>query len=129
VSTPATPNAANSTPPGHAVVEHFGEAAATYWTSEASSMLVLRGVLDRRVEDCLSTVTRGARLVRLPLVVDLSEVSRMSVDVLALLLDAHDDPGLSFVPPLPPSCLALMEMTGTSTVFAVLPSDPYHSGR
>jgi hypothetical protein len=104
------------------VVERFAEAGASHWTLDDSTVLVLRGVLDRRMEDCLAAVTRRARHARLPLVVDLSAVTRVSVDILALLLDAHADPGLSFVPPLPPSFLTLTRMTGTSTVFTLVPA-------
>ncbi len=104
-------------------MERFPEAGATYWTLDGSIMLLLEGVLDRRIEDCVDAVTRTARSAQLPLVVDLSAVARISVDILALLLDAHADPGLNIVPPLPPSFVALTEMTGTSTVFAPLVAD------
>ncbi|MHA6758221.1 STAS domain-containing protein [Streptacidiphilus sp. PAMC 29251] len=114
MSSPATPRVPSTAPPG---------ADAARWPLDTSTVLVFRGVLDRRVEACLSAVTRRARHARRPLVVDLSAVTRISVDILALLLDAHADPGLSFVPPLPPSFLALTEMTGTSDVFALLPAD------
>ena len=105
------------------MVERFPEAGATHWTLDGITMLVLQGVLDRRIEDCVDAVTRTARGAQLPLVVDLSAVTRISVDILALLLDAHADPGLNIVPPLPPPFLALTEMTGTSTVFAPLVAD------
>ena len=102
------------------MVERFAESGATYWSHDGATVLVLKGALDRRIEDCIGAVTRGARSAQLPLVVDLSAVTRISVDILALLLDARADPGLTFVPPLPPSFLALTEMTGTSPVFAPL---------
>jgi anti-anti-sigma regulatory factor len=126
VSSPAAPSTPTTTPPRDAVVERFAESCASYWTRDGITMLVLRGVLDRRIEDCIGSVTRRARCARLPLVVDLSAVARISVDILALLLDAHADPGLTFVPPLPPAFLALTEMTGTSSVFALLPADTDH---
>jgi hypothetical protein len=117
------------------VVERFPEAGATHWSLDGATVLVLRGVLDRRMENCLGAITRSARHAQLPLVADLSAVTRISVDILALLLDAHADPGLTFVPPLPAAFLTLTEMTGTSTVFAVLvsdrglgPDDPFPAG-
>ncbi|MHA6757376.1 hypothetical protein [Streptacidiphilus sp. PAMC 29251] len=123
MSSPAAPSNRNATPPRDAVVERFPEAGATHWSLEGTTVLVLQGVLDRRMENCLGAIARSARHAQLPLVVDLSAVTRISVDILALLLDAHADPGLTFVPPLPPAFLTLTEMTGTSTVFAVLPAD------
>jgi ABC-type transporter Mla MlaB component len=99
------------------VVEQLAEARATHWTLDARRMLVLQGVLDRRTEECLSAVTRSARHACLPLEADLSAVTRISVDILALLLEAHADPGLLIVEPLPTCLLTLMDMTGTSDVF------------
>ncbi|QMU69969.1 hypothetical protein [Streptacidiphilus sp. P02-A3a] len=123
MSSPAAPSTPSTPPPEDAVVERFAESGATHWNHDGTTTLVLEGTLDRRIEDCIGAVTRSARHAQLPLVVDLSAVAHVTVDILALLLDAHADPGLTFVRPLPPSFLALLEMTGTSTAFAPLTAD------
>jgi ABC-type transporter Mla MlaB component len=110
-------------------VERFAEAHATYWTLDDAIVLVLVGVLDHRIEDCVGTLTRRARRAQLPLAIDLSEVTHISVDVLALLLDAHAGPGVTFIPPLPATFLTLTAMTGTSTTFAVQAAEPHHGRR
>ncbi|WP_433890354.1 hypothetical protein [Streptomyces sp. CA-111067] len=129
MSSPAASGTPDTTPPAAAVVERFAEARATYWTLDDSIVLVLVGVLDRRIEDCIGTLTRRAGRAHLPLAIDLSEVTHISVDVLALLLDAHAGPGVTFIPPLPPAFLALAAMTGTSTTFAVPAAEPDHESR
>ncbi|MFC1408440.1 hypothetical protein ACEZCY_03975 [Streptacidiphilus sp. N1-12] len=110
-------------PPG-AQEERFGQARATHWATATALVLVLAGDLDWRIEPHIGEITRQARQAGLPLAVDLSAVTHVGVDVLALFLDAHTDPGLAFIPPLPVSMLNLLEMTGTARIFspsAVLP--------
>ncbi|MYS19033.1 Anti-anti-sigma regulatory factor (antagonist of anti-sigma factor) [Streptomyces sp. DvalAA-14] len=89
-------------------------------------MLVLRGNLDHRVEQRIAEAAEQARRSGVSLVVDASEVTYLNVDVLALFLDAHTDPGVSFTPPLPEALVRLMEMTGTRSVFPLHrpPLDP-----
>lgn len=121
MSSAAAPKVRSSSPPGHIQEQRFAEARALHWAQGGVTVVILRGVLDRRLVAHISALTLHARRERTPLVVDLSGATRVTMDVLALLLDVHTDPGLSLVPPLPASFLTLAEMTGTGAVFIQQP--------
>jgi anti-anti-sigma regulatory factor len=106
--------------PPRAQEERFGEATAVHWATDTAVVLVLRGELDWRVERCISRVILETRESGLLMLVDVSAVTYLNVDVLALFLHAHADPGLSLVLPLPTPVLKLLEMTGTTAVFPVV---------
>lgn len=112
-------SAGASHPLRHPEVERFGEAGARHWATPTYLVLELQGVLGHPVEQYISGVIAQARRFAKPLVVDVAAVTHLTVDVLALFLNAQPDPGVSFQPPLPQALVRIMEMTGTHTVFSL----------
>jgi anti-anti-sigma regulatory factor len=99
--------------------ERFGEACVSYFDQGEAHVVVLRGVLDWRAESFVRVLVDHARSSGRPLVVDLSAVTHLHVDVLALFLAARGRPGISLLTPLPSAFLRIAGTTGTTDAFTL----------
>ncbi|MFC1414065.1 STAS domain-containing protein [Streptacidiphilus sp. N1-12] len=111
-------------PHGHgayeqAPLERFGEACVSFFDQGEAHVVILRGELDWRTEHFVQVLMDQARGSGRPLVVDLSAVTHLHIDVLAQLLAARRQPGISLLTPLPPAFLRIADATGTTHAFTL----------